>query len=163
MTATQCNPVVHILTTKGTIWIGLDCDRAPVTSENFLDLVKRQFYDGLTFHRYVEGHVIQAGDRQGDGLGGFMDPRTNLLRTIPLENCPTLTHDRAGIVGMARDPKVRDSASSQFYITLAPRPHLDGSFAVFGFVVEGLPVVERLRAGDRIINAEIATREGKEK
>lgn len=163
MTATQCNPVVRILTTKGTIWIGLDCDRAPATSEHFLDLVKQRFYDGLPFHRYVAGHVIQAGDRQGDGLGGFIDPQTKTQRTIALEVSPALTHDRAGIVGMARDPKVRDSASSQFYITLAPRLHLDGDFAVFGTIVEGLPVVERLRAGDRIINAEIATREGKEK
>jgi cyclophilin family peptidyl-prolyl cis-trans isomerase len=87
----------------------------------------------MIFHRVVAGFVIQTGDPTGTGRGGSE-------KSIKLEIHPDLKHDRAGIVGMARsqDP---DSATSQFYITLGPAPHLDGKYAIFGRVIEGLDVV----------------------
>jgi len=117
----------------GTFKIELFADRAPTTVQNFIDLVKRGFYKDMIFHRVVAGFVIQTGDPTGTGRGGSE-------RSIRLEIHPDLKHDSAGIVGMARtlDP---DSATSQFYITLAPTPNLDGRYAVFGRVIEGLEVV----------------------
>jgi peptidyl-prolyl cis-trans isomerase B (cyclophilin B) len=142
-------PTVVMETTKGTIKIRVYKNDAPITAGNFLDLVQRGFYDGLTFHRYAAGFVIQGGDPQGTGHGGFIDPATHRERTIKLEINPNLKHSEAGIVAMARsdDP---NSASSQFYITLGPASHLDGGYAAFGKVVEGLNVVKELRVGDKM-------------
>lgn len=127
-------------TNKGTIEIGLYEKDAPITTKNFVELVERKFYDGLKFHRYAPGFVIQGGDPKGDGSGGSE-------KTIKLEVSPKLKHDAAGVMAMARtsDP---NSASSQFYFTLAPAPHLDMGYAVFGKVTKGLDVVLSLRAGD---------------
>jgi cyclophilin family peptidyl-prolyl cis-trans isomerase len=138
-----------IETTKGQITIELFEDKAPITAGNFIDLVGRGFYDGLTFHRYVPGFVIQGGDPNGTGSGGFVDPQTGRERRIKLEVSPDLTHGNEGGVAMARtqDP---NSASSQFYITLGPTPHLDQNYAVFGRVIEGMDVVKQLREGDRM-------------
>lgn len=142
--------VVAIQTNKGLSKIRVFCEAVPRTAANFLDLVERRFYNGVTFHRFVAGHVIQGGDQTGTGHGGFIDDN-GIERTIPLEvyepehnTIWVVKHNAAGIVGMARwdDP---DSASSQFYITLAPRPHLDGKYAIFGQVIEGMDVVESLR------------------
>ncbi len=117
----------------GIFKIELFADKAPTTVQNFIDLIKRGFYKDMIFHRVVAGFVIQTGDPTGTGRGGSE-------KRIKLEVHPDLKHDRAGIVGMARaqDP---DSATSQFYITLAPTPQLDGRYAVFGRVIEGLDVV----------------------
>jgi len=117
----------------GTFKIELFADKAPNTVQNFIDLVQRGFYKDMIFHRVVAGFVIQTGDPTGTGRGGSE-------KTIKLEIHPDLQHDSAGVVGMARtqDP---DSATSQFYITLAPTPKLDGKYAVFGKVIEGLDVV----------------------
>lgn len=117
----------------GTFKIELFADKAPTTVQNFIELVKRGFYKDMIFHRVVAGLLIQTGDPTGTGRGGSD-------KTIKLEIHPDLKHDSAGVVGMARsnDP---DSATSQFYITLAPAPHLDGKYAVFGRVIEGLDVV----------------------
>ena len=125
-----------IETDFGTIKVLLYKKDAPVTCANFIKLAKQGFYDGLTFHRVVKGHVIQGGCPKGDGTGG---PGW----TIPLEI--TKHKHVAGAVGMARgaDP---DSAGSQFYICLAPRPHLDGKYCVFGMVVEGMDVVRKIEA-----------------
>src|SRR5262249_21028519 len=126
----------------------------PITAGNFLDLVNRGFYNGLTFHRYEPGFVIQGGCPQGTGRGGFVDPTTNKERRIKLEKVSALKHDTAGVVAMARaqDP---DSASCQFYITLAPATFLDNppGYAVFGKVIDGLPNVMQLRSGDKITKA----------
>lgn len=129
----RTNPVAIVETSMGTFKIELFADRAPTTVQNFIDLVKRGFYKDMIFHRVVAGFVIQTGDPTGTGRGGSE-------RSIRLEIHPDLKHDSAGIVGMARtlDP---DSATSQFYITLAPTPNLDGRYAVFGRVIEGLEVV----------------------
>src|SRR5579884_2915834 len=145
---------VTIETSKGTIKAQLYNDKAPVTAGNFADLAKMGFYDGLTFHRYEPGFVIQGGDPKGNGTGGFADPGTGRERTIPLEVHPDLKHDTAGVLAMARsqDP---NSASSQFYITLAPASFLDRNYAVFGKVTDGIDVVQNLRKGDKIIKVTV--------
>jgi cyclophilin family peptidyl-prolyl cis-trans isomerase len=127
------NPVAIVETSMGTFKIELFADKAPNTVQNFIELVNRGFYKNMIFHRVVAGFVIQTGDPTGTGRGGSE-------KSIKLEIHPDLKHDRAGIVGMARsqDP---DSATSQFYITLGPAPHLDGKYAIFGRVIEGLEVV----------------------
>jgi cyclophilin family peptidyl-prolyl cis-trans isomerase len=141
--------IVVLETTKGTIKIQLYRNEAPITSGNFLDLVRRNFYNGLTFHRYEPGFVIQGGDPNGNGTGDFTDPQTHKKRTIPLEVQAGLKHDAAGVVAMARsnDP---NSASCQFYITLGPASFLDGNYAVFGKVIDGMSAVQQLRAGDKM-------------
>jgi peptidyl-prolyl cis-trans isomerase B (cyclophilin B) len=146
---TYSDPTVVMETNKGTIKIRIFKNDAPITAGNFLDLVQRGFYNGLTFHRYEPGFCLQGGDPEGTGRGGFIDPATHRERTIKLEINPNLKHSEAGMVAMARsnDP---NSASSQFYFTLGPASHLDGGYAVFGKVVEGLNVVKELRAGDKM-------------
>ena len=134
-------------TSKGTISIVMDEVNAPITTENFISLVEKGFYDGLTFHRYVAGFVIQGGDPDGNGTGGS---GTN----IKLETTSKYKHSQAGTIAMARSAHP-DSASSQFYFTLAPAPHLDGSYAGFGQVTEGLDIVQQLRQGDKIISAKV--------
>jgi cyclophilin family peptidyl-prolyl cis-trans isomerase len=142
-------PVVVMETTKGTIKIQLFTNEVPTTANNFQTLVSKGFYNGLTFHRYEPGFVIQGGDPKGDGTGGYIDPATKQEHRIPLEVKPSLKHDQAGMVAMARanDP---NSASYQFYITLAPASFLDMNYAVFGKVIDGLQVVSQLRKGDKM-------------
>lgn len=127
------NPIAMVETSMGTFKIELFADKVPNTVQNFIELVKRGFYKDMIFHRVVAGLVIQTGDPTGTGRGGSG-------KSIKLEIHPDLKHDTAGVVGMARtqDP---DSASSQFYITLGPASHLDGKYAIFGKVIEGLEVV----------------------
>ena len=132
--------VVTLETTKGYIKFKLYTEEAPITAGNFIDLAEKGFYDGLTFHRYVEDFVIQGGDPLGNGMGGSD-------KTIPLEVSKDLPHGEAGAVAMARSA-MPDSASSQFYITLARVPYLDMQYAVFGRVIEGMDVVKQLRQGD---------------
>lgn len=138
---TSENPVVVFETTKGVFKAEIYTDKAPVTGNNFISLVKSGFYNGLTFHRYVPGFVIQGGDPKGDGTGGSE-------KTIPLEVRPDLKHVK-GALGMARanDP---NSASSQFYVSLEALPQLDMQYAVFGQVIQGFDVVQQLRQGDRM-------------
>ncbi len=135
-----------IETNKGTITVELYTKDAPITTANFIELASRGFYNGLTFHRYEPGFVIQGGDPNGDGTGGSE-------KEIPLEIHPALTHVK-GAVAMARtnDP---NSATSQFYITLDDIPFLDGNYAVFGKVMGGMDVVEKLRAGDKMTKVTI--------
>ena len=133
---------VVIETNRGRITVVLYEKDAPKTTENFVGLVQRRFYDGLKFHRVDPGFVVQTGDPTGTGSGGSG-------QTIPLETTPVLRHDQAGTVGMARgdDP---NSATSQFYITLRPTPELDRRYAVFGRVLDGMDVVLKIRIGDRV-------------
>ncbi|MFH1401077.1 MAG: peptidylprolyl isomerase [Nanoarchaeota archaeon] len=133
-------------TTKGKIVFELEPKDAPITVENFIGLVDGKFYDGLTFHRVEPGFVIQTGDPKGEGTGGSD-------KTIPLEISPNLKH-RYGAVGMARslDP---DSASSQFYIAIGDASFLDGNYAVFGYVIDGMDVAESIEVGDRIISLRV--------
>lgn len=141
-TITQTKERIAVIETdKGIIKFKLYEKDAPMTTANFIGLANKKFYDGLTFHRIVPGFVIQGGDPKGDGSGGSRD-------TILLEISLNLKHT-LGAVAMARtqDP---NSASSQFYITLAPQPGLDGQYAVFGQVVSGQNVVNQIRMGDRM-------------
>ena len=130
-----------IETGKGTIKAELYTEKAPITTKNFIDLADSGFYNGLKFHRVVPGFVAQGGDPKGDGTGGSG-------KTIPLETSPELKHVK-GALGMARSQNP-DSASSQFYITLDETPSLDGSYAVFGKVVQGMDVVEKIKVGDNM-------------
>jgi cyclophilin family peptidyl-prolyl cis-trans isomerase len=134
-------------TTKGQIVARLEETKAPVTTANFIGLVEKGFYNGLTFHRYAPGFVIQGGDPDGNGRGGSGTH-------IKLEVTKDLKHDGAGVLAMARsqDP---DSASSQFYFTLGAAPHLDMGYAVFGKVISGLDAVKALREGDRMTSVTI--------
>lgn len=143
----MANRYVLMETSKGPIKFELFEDLAPVTSTNFASLVEKGFYNGLTFHRYEPGFVVQGGDPLGNGTGGSG-------KTIPLEVTPALKHDAAGVVAMARssDP---NSASCQFYFTLAPAAFLDTKYAVFGKVTEGLDNMMALRRGDAIKSATI--------
>jgi cyclophilin family peptidyl-prolyl cis-trans isomerase len=143
-------------TNRGTIRIVLDEQNAPITTANFINLVSAEFYDGLSFHRYVPGFVIQGGCPRGDGTGGAG-------HTIPLETTSRFSHAEPGVLAMARTNNP-DSASSQFYITLAPAPFLDRDksqdglgYAAFGKVIEGLDVVLALREGDRIESIRMET------
>lgn len=118
---------------------------APKTVTNFVTLVKKGFYNGLTFHRVVPNFVVQGGCPKGDGTGG---PGY----TIPAE-FNGQKHVR-GTVAMARSQHP-DSAGSQFYICYGPTPHLDGSYTVFGRVVAGMEHVDRIRRGDRMASVTI--------
>jgi len=133
-----------ISTAKGDIVVELDAGAAPKTVNNFVFLTREGFYDGLTFHRVDPGFVIQGGDPLGTGRGG---PGYTVPAEIGLEHVK-------GAVAMARlsdqvNPE-RASSGSQFYITLAETPHLDGAYTVFGEVVEGMDVVESISEGDVI-------------
>jgi peptidyl-prolyl cis-trans isomerase B (cyclophilin B) len=145
----MANRKAVIETSKGSITIELYEDKAPITAGNFIDLVERGFYDGLTFHRYEPGFVVQGGCPQGTGTGGFSDPATGRERRIKLEVSPELRHGEAGAVAMARsnDP---NSASCQFYITLGPAAFLDMNYAVFGRVTDGMEAVKQIRAGEKM-------------
>ncbi len=140
------NKVVTIVTEKGTIKFELYEKETPVTTKNFIELAQKGFYDGLTFHRVEPGFVIQGGDPRGDGTGGSG-------KNIPLEINSSLTHKK-GAVGMARsqDP---NSASSQFYIVLEDANFLDTNYAVFGQVIGGQDVVEKIRKGDKMLKVTI--------
>lgn len=148
------DPVVVMETNKGTVKMEIYKKEAPITSNNFLDLVGKNFYNGLKFHRVEPGFVIQGGDPKGNGTGGYMQGGKE--RTIKLEKKANLTHDSEGTVAMARsqDP---DSASSQFYITLGPASFLDNppGYAVFGKVLSGMDVVKNIAIGDQIKKAYI--------
>ena len=151
----MANRIATLDTSKGVIKFELYEDRAPVTAQNFVDIASTGFYNGLTFHRYEPGFVIQGGCPTGTGTGDYTDPATKRKKTIPLEVTPELKHDAAGVVAMARssDP---DSASCQFYITLKDASFLNMNYAVFGRVTEGLENVLQLRQGDKINSVTIA-------
>ena len=126
----------------GTVSVELDGDTAPVTVQNFMDLANDGFYDGLTFHRIIDGFMIQGGDPNGDGTGGAESNITGEFAMNGYEN--NIAHTK-GVISMARaqDP---DSASSQFFIMVADAPHLDGQYAAFGHVTDGQDVVDKIAA-----------------
>jgi cyclophilin family peptidyl-prolyl cis-trans isomerase len=130
-----------IVTKKGIMKFKFFPNEAPATVKRIAELINKGFYNGLTFHRVVEGFVIQGGDPQGNGTGGSG-------QRIKAE-FSKLRHQE-GTVAMARaaDP---NSADSQFYIAFGPAPHLDGQYTVFGQVVEGLDVIRKIRIGDEML------------
>lgn len=124
----------------GTIKVELDADQAPITVQNFIDLANSGFYDGLTFHRIIEGFMIQGGDPNGDGTGGSGHTIRGEFTQNGINN--TLSHTR-GAISMARSSAM-NSASSQFFIVHEDSTYLDGSYAVFGYVTEGMDVVDAI-------------------
>ena len=141
--ASRRDSMVAVLeTTRGRIEIELYPHEAPITVDNFASLTRRSFYHSLSFMRVVPYFVIQGGDPRNDMEGG---PGYNIRCEINM-----LPYER-GSVGMALSGK--DTGGSQFFITLSPQPHLEGGYTCFGRVISGMPVVERMTAGDRIIKA----------
>ena len=124
----------------GTIKLELDEGTAPITVENFIKLAKDGFYDGLTFHRIMDGFMIQGGDPLGNGTGGSKDKIKGEFTSNGVNN--PISHVK-GVISMARanDP---NSASSQFFITVADSTFLDGSYAAFGRVTEGQEVADQI-------------------
>ena len=122
----------------GTITVELDGDTAPITVQNFMDLANAGFYDGLTFHRIISGFMMQGGDPNGNGTGGSENTIKGEFSANGVEN--PLSHTR-GAISMAR-AQAPDSASSQFFICHADSTFLDGQYACFGYVTDGMDVVD---------------------
>lgn len=124
----------------GTVAVELDSTYAPLTVENFMKLTKEGFYDGLTFHRIIDGFMIQGGDPEGTGLGGAAANVKGEFAKNGVEN--PMSHTR-GVISMARSQD-KDSASSQFFIVHQDSKHLDGDYAAFGHVTEGMEIVDQI-------------------
>ena len=124
----------------GVIKVELNADEAPITVTNFVKLAKEGFYDGLTFHRIIDGFMIQGGDPNGDGRGGADETIKGEFSANNVDNI--LKHTR-GAISMARSQDY-DSASSQFFIVHQTASSLDGQYAVFGYVYEGMDVVDQI-------------------
>lgn len=124
----------------GTIEVELDADEAPITVTNFINLVKDNFYDGLTFHRIIDGFMIQGGDPNGNGTGGSKNTIKGEFAANGVDN--NISHKR-GVISMARSD-YNDSASSQFFIVHKDSPHLDGQYAAFGHVTSGMEIVDKI-------------------
>lgn len=124
----------------GVIKVELNADEAPITVTNFVKLAKDGFYDGLTFHRIINGFMIQGGDPEGNGTGGSDETIKGEFSANGVDN--VLKHTR-GAISMARS-KDYDSASSQFFIMHETNDSLDGQYAVFGYVYEGMDVVDKI-------------------
>ena len=139
----SARPKAVIETSKGRIVIELYKDQAPKTVENFVTLAKKKFYDGIIFHRVIPGFMVQTGDPTGTGTGGpgytFAD-----------EFAPDLRHDAPGMLSMANAGP--NTNGSQFFITVAATPWLDGRHAIFGKVIEGQEVVDQIVAVPRNAN-----------
>ena len=137
----MANPIVRITMDSGkVIRLELYPETAPITVENFLDLVKKGFYNGLTFHRIISGFMIQGGDPDGNGMGGPGYSIKGEFKSNGVDN--PLKHEK-GVISMAR-PMDPNSAGSQFFIMHEAAPHLDGQYAAFGKVIEGLDVVDEI-------------------
>lgn len=124
----------------GTISAELDADAAPITVANFLDLAGSGFYDGLTFHRIIDGFMIQGGDPLGNGTGGSDKTIKGEFKSNGVDN--PISHTR-GTISMARSSD-KDSASSQFFIVQSDSTFLDGDYAAFGEVLEGMDIVDKI-------------------
>ena len=139
------NPVVTFTMENGdVIKAELYPDIAPISVNNFIDLIQHNFYDGLIFHRVIRGFMIQGGDPDGTGMGGPGYSIKGEFAQNGVEN--NLVHD-AGVLSMARAMHP-DSAGSQFFIMHKNAPHLDGAYAAFGKVIEGMDVVNKIAETD---------------
>ena len=127
----------------GTIKLELDASEAPITVDNFVKLAREGFYDGLTFHRIISGFMIQGGCPEGDGTGGPGYTIKGEFSANGVEN--NISHTR-GVISMARGGWDYDSAGSQFFIMHLDNPGLDGQYAAFGHVTEGMDVVDAICA-----------------
>ena len=129
------NRKIKMVTSMGTIVAEMFEDKAPKTTANFIDLVSKGFYNGLIFHRVIDEFMIQGGDPTGTGTGG---PGY----TIKDEFSPKLNHNEPGVISMANAGP--NTGGSQFFITLVPTPWLNGHHAIFGKVVEGMDIVNKI-------------------
>lgn len=139
---TECKNYTAVIDIKdyGTIIVALDGSAAPQTVSNFVALAKDGFYDGLTFHRIISGFMMQGGDPTGTGIGGSDKTIYGEFAVNGFEN--PLKHTR-GAISMARASEY-NSASSQFFIVHQDSPHLDGQYAAFGYVTDGMDVVDKI-------------------
>ena len=139
----MANPIVTIeMEDGGVIRLELYPDVAPITVDNFVSLVRKGFYDGLIFHRVISGFMIQGGDPKGTGMGGPGYPIKGEFKANGVVN--NIRHER-GVISMARS-MMPDSAGSQFFIMHADARSLDGQYAAFGQVVEGMDEVDKIAA-----------------
>ncbi len=141
MEINMANPIVTVTMKDGSIMKGeLYPEIAPITVENFIKLANDGFYDGLIFHRVIRGFMIQGGDPEGTGMGG---PGYSIKGEFAQNGVKNDLKHTAGVLSMARsmDP---DSAGSQFFIMHKDAPHLDGAYAAFGKITEGLDVVDKI-------------------
>ncbi|WP_033167855.1 peptidylprolyl isomerase [Clostridium sp. KNHs205] len=151
------NPIVTIeMENGGLIKLELYPDIAPNTVKNFISLVQKNYYDGLIFHRVIRGFMIQGGDPEGTGMGG---PGYSIKGEFSYNQFENNLKHSAGVISMARS-QMPNSAGSQFFIMHKDSPHLDGSYAAFGKVTEGLEVVnaiadERTDYSDRPLNPQV--------
>lgn len=132
---------VKLETSKGIILVELYPNVAPITVENFQNLVNEKFYDGLIFHRVIKDFMIQGGDPEGTGLGGSSKTIKGEFKNNGVNN--DLSHTR-GVISMARNSISMDSASSQFFIVQKDSTYLDGDYAAFGKVIAGMDVVDKI-------------------
>ena len=139
------NPIVTIETTRGTMKAELYPDIAPNTVNNFISLVKQGFYDGTIFHRVIPGFMIQGGDPEGTGMGG---PGYGIKGEFTSNGVKNDLKHTTGVLSMARAMNP-DSAGSQFFIMVADAPHLDGNYASFGRLLEGIEVAQAIVSADR--------------
>ena len=128
-----------------TIDIELDATAAPITCENFLKLVNQGFYNGLTFHRVIPGFMIQGGDPEGTGMGG---PGYGIKGEFAMNGFKNDLKHTTGVLSMARSQRP-NSAGSQFFIMVNDAPHLDGQYAAFGKVTEGIDVAQAIVSSPR--------------
>jgi len=135
--------VIIEVSNYGSIYAELDADVAPITVTNFINLAKDGFYDGLTFHRVVDGFMIQGGDPNKNGTGGSSTTIKGEFKNNGIEN--SISHKR-GTISMARNAGNMNSASSQFFIMLVDKPGIDGDYAAFGTVTEGMEIVDKICA-----------------
>jgi len=136
------NPIVTIITNKGTIKIELYPEVAPNTVNNFISLIKKGFYDGTIFHRVIPGFMIQGGDPDGTGMGG---PGYGIKGEFSGNRFKNDLKHTKGVLSMARSSSP-NSAGSQFFLMTADAPHLDGQYAAFGKVIEGIEEADRIVA-----------------
>jgi len=145
----KSNQVEIEIENYGTLTIQLNPEEAPITVENFKSLIEEGFYDGLTFHRIIRNFMIQGGDPNGNGTGGSSNQIKGEFASNGVDN--SLSHTR-GAVSMARSLEM-DSASSQFFIVHEDSPHLDGDYAVFGYVVDGIEIVDQICADTVVVDS----------
>ena len=142
--APATSPHAFIETAHGTIEIQLAVLDAPQTTRNFIELTRKGFYNGLEAHRVIANFVVQDGDPRGDGSGGPGYTIRDELSMRPFVR---------GTVGMALE--WRDTGGSQYFIAHSPQPHLDGRYPVFGHVVNGIEVLDRIKPGDTIVRVRV--------
>lgn len=144
-TSSGLHHVEMVIKDYGTIKLELNADEAPITVQNFIDLANDGFYDGIGFHRYVEGFVLQGGDPDGDGMGGS---DKNIKGEFEINGVQNNIKHKRGVISMARTAYDYDSATSQFFICLddMTASGLDRQYAAFGCITDGMDIIDKICA-----------------